>query len=138
MLGNRLYLELLFVGAILLTILFFNNIFLYKQKLSERVSLMLIFGIVMSISEIVWTMCEIYRDPTLRWLHYLGAISYCIDAVVFSAILNRYLLERMGIRFTKPALIVVYFLPVAANTLLSLTTPLTHLVLWLEIGRAHV
>lgn len=53
MIEQRLYLELLFVGAILLLILFVNNIFLYKQKLKDRISLMLIFAIAMSICEIL-------------------------------------------------------------------------------------
>lgn len=137
MLGERLYLELLFVGAILLGILFINNIFLYKQKLRDRVSLMLIFGVVMSVAEIIWTMCEIQQNPSLRALHYIGAICYLVGAVIFSAILNRYLLERMGIRFSKLALILVYIVPVAVNTLLSLTTPLSHLIFWINEAGAE-
>lgn len=132
MLGEHLYLELLFVGAILLGILFINNIFLYKQKLSDRVSLLLIFGVVMSIAEIIWTVCEIKADPALCGLYYVGAIGYLIGAVFFSSILNRYLLERMGIRFSKTARSIIYFLPVAVSTVISLSTPLTHLILWLD------
>ena len=139
MLGERLYLELLFVGAILLGILFINNIFLYKQKLRDRVSLMLIFGVVMSVAEIIWTMCEIQHNPSLRAIHYVGALGYCIGAVIFSAILNRYLLERMGIRFSKIALIIIYVVPFAVVVLLSLSTPLSHLMIWLdESGAEHV
>ena len=132
MIENRLYLELLFVGAILLGILFFNSIFLYKQKIRDRISLMLIFGIAMSISEIIWTFCEINLNPGLYWLFYVSVCGYCIAFVIFSAILNRYLLERMGIRFQKRGLILIYLVPVVVFTLLCLSTPFSHLVVWLD------
>ena len=46
---NGLYQELLFVAMILLGILFFNNFVLYKQKLKDRLSRMLLFAVVMLI-----------------------------------------------------------------------------------------
>ena len=45
---NGLYRELLFIAIILLCILFFNNFVLYKQKLKERLSLMLLSAVAMS------------------------------------------------------------------------------------------
>ena len=58
----RLYLELLFVGFVLLSILFINNIFLYKQKITDYISLMLIFGIAMSAFEIIWTILDAFPN----------------------------------------------------------------------------
>ena len=132
MIEQRLYLELLFVGAILLLILFINNIFLYKQKLKDRISLMLIFAIAMSVCEILWTVCVIVHDPGLNWLLYISVYGYYIAFVVFAAILNWYLIDRIGIRLKKNGLLVVYALPVAVFALLCLTTHMSQLVLWVD------
>ena len=42
----------------MLAIMYVNSIFLYKQKLTDRVSLMLSFALAMSLSEIGWVICE--------------------------------------------------------------------------------
>ena len=50
--------ETLLVSAILMAILIANNIFLYKQKIKDSISLMLIFGIAKCVFEILWTLFE--------------------------------------------------------------------------------
>ena len=55
--ANGLYLELLIVAMTLLSILFFNNLVLYNQKVFDLISLMLISGIAMCALEIAWTVC---------------------------------------------------------------------------------
>ena len=50
---NGLYRELLFVAMILLGILLINNLILYKQKLKDRLSLMLLFAVIMCGFEIL-------------------------------------------------------------------------------------
>ena len=57
-LNEKLYLELLIVGFVLLTMMLVNNIFLYKQKIKDLVSFMLIFAIAMSTFEIIWMRSE--------------------------------------------------------------------------------
>ena len=71
---DRLYLELLFVGAILLIILLVNNILLYKQKITDYISLMTIAGIVMCAFEIAWTMVE--KHPEINTLAYIAGCGY--------------------------------------------------------------
>ena len=51
---NGLYLELLFVALILLSILFINNIVLYKQKLKDRISVMLLTALALGAFEILY------------------------------------------------------------------------------------
>ena len=67
---NGLYRELLFVAMILLGILLINNLILYKQKLKDRLSLMLLFAVIMCGFEILWTFCD--GHPRLEALTYIG------------------------------------------------------------------
>ena len=64
----KLYLELLFVGFILMTMLFANNIFLYKQKITDRISAMLIAGMFMSAFEIFWSFCD--GDVNMKMMNF--------------------------------------------------------------------
>lgn len=81
---NALYLELLFVAVILIGILFINNIVLYKQKLKDRISIMLLTSVVLGCFEILWAFCD--GRPNLRALTYIGACSYMILFVIFTEI----------------------------------------------------
>lgn len=132
MIALNLYLALLSVGLILLVILFINNISLYKRKLKDRISLLLIFGIAMSLFEILWSVCGMLSDPKLSWLYYTSVIGYSGAFMIFAAILNLYLVNRMGIQVRKPVFFLVYVLVPAVVILLYLTTPLTHLLVWVD------
>ena len=59
---NGLYLEMLFVAVILLSILFINNIVLYKQKLRDRISVMLLTAVILGCFEILWALCDGPQD----------------------------------------------------------------------------
>ena len=89
---NGLYLELLFIAVILLGILFINNIVLYKQKLKDRISVMLLTAVVLGCFEILWTLCD--GNPHLTALTYIGACGYMLLFVIFTVLLNRYILNR--------------------------------------------
>ena len=69
---NGLYLEMLFVAVILLGILFINNIVLYKQKLRDRISVMLLTAVILGCFEILWALCD--GNPKLTALTYIGAM----------------------------------------------------------------
>lgn len=130
MVTARLFLVLLFVAAMLLGILLFNNIFLYKQKVTQHISLMLIYGVIMCFLEIVWTLTE--WNPELAALAYIAAGGYGIALVIFADYLNLYLLDRLGIKPSKKWLIVCYILPAAAIALLYITAPWTKFVFWVD------
>ena len=85
---DGLYKEVLFVAMILLSILLVNNLVLYKQKLKDRLSLMLLNAVIMCAFEIVWVFCE--KHPNLRVLTYIGACGYTISFVTLTAFLNSY------------------------------------------------
>lgn len=129
MVTDQLFLELLFVAAILLGILLFNNIFLYKQKVTQHISLMLIYGVAMCALEIMWTLID--GHPELRTLAYIAVGGYSISFIIFAVYLNLYLLDRIGIRPSKICLIVCYIFPAAAIALLCITTPWTRFMFWI-------
>lgn len=130
MIATRLFLELLAVAAILLGVLLVNNIFLYKQKISDLISLMLISGIAMCAMEIVWALID--GKPELRTFAYISVCCYSVAFIIFAAFLNLYLLDRLGIRPGKIQLFLFYGLPTAATALLCATTPWTQLMFWVD------
>ncbi len=122
---DGLYREMLFVAMILLGILLINNLVLYKQKLKERHSLMLLMAVIMCCFEILWSFCD--DHPRVRALTYIGACGYMITFVIFVAMLNRYILNRFD-RLPKGKLLnmLLYIIPVGIFSLMCVTTPWTH------------
>ena len=120
-----LYLELLVVAVILIGILFINNIVLYKQKLKDRISVMLLTSMILGCFEILWASCE--EHPDLRALTYIGACGYMILFVIFTVLLNRYILFRFDrLPKSKWATILFYIVPPLIFSVLCITTPWTH------------
>ena len=130
MIANRLFLELLSVAAILLSGLLVNNIFLYKQKITDLISLMLISGIVMCAFEIAWSVID--GHPKLTVLAYIVVDAYSIAFLIFAAFLNLYLLDRLSIYPKKVPFIIFYIVPIAIVSLLCITSPWTHLMFWVD------
>ena len=122
---NGLYRELLSVAMILLGILLINNLVLYKQKLKDRLSLMLLFAVVMCGFEILWTFCD--GHPQLKVLTYIGSCGYMITFVIFVEILNRYILNRFDrLPKAKWMNVLFYIVPIGVFSLLCVTTPWTN------------
>ena len=122
---DGLYRELLFIAMILLGILLINNLVLYKQKLKERISLMLLFAVIMCCFEILWSFCD--GHPQLKALTYIGACGYMIAFVIFTAILNQYILNRFDrLPNSKLLNILLYIVPIGIFSLMCVTTPWTH------------
>ena len=99
---------------------------LYKQKVTDYISLMTIAGIVMCAFEIAWMVAE--KHPELNTFAYVTGCGYCISFVVFVALLNLYLVNRFGIKINKRRLIIGYIIPITAFALICISTPWTHLV----------
>ena len=132
MIADRLFLELLFVAAALLGILLINNIFLYKQKLNNLISLMLISGIAMCGFEIMWSLVDGHAN--LRIPAYVAICCYCVAFLVFGVIINLYLMDRIGIRLGKIRYIIFYAVPVSLISLLCITSPWSHLLFLVDEG----
>ena len=122
---NGLYRELLFIAVILIGILFINNIVLYKQRLKDRISVMLLTAVALGCFEILWSFCE--GHPERKALTYIGACGYMILFVIFTVLLNRYILFRFD-RLPKSrwSTILFYIAPPVIFSILCITTPWTH------------
>ena len=130
-LADRLFMETLLVSAILMAILIANNIFLYKQKIKDSISLMLIFGIAKCVFEILWTVFD-KNSKVPNVLKYTSAGGYCVAFLILAVYLNRYLIERFGIKMKKIWIVICYAIPVAVFALISITTPWTGLLFWVN------
>ena len=78
---DGLYRMHLIIAMILLGILLLNNILLYKQKVRDTMSLMIISSVVMCAFEMVWELCDGHRD--LSALTYAGGIGYTMSFVSY-------------------------------------------------------
>lgn len=130
---DGLYRLLLFTAMILLFILLYNNIVLYRRKLSDLFSLMLMASAAMCTFELLWDYFDGHTD--LKALTYIGACGYVISFVAFATILNRFFLEQfeLGIR-NKLLCVLLYDVPNIAFFLLCATTPWTGLVFRVDEG----
>ena len=127
---DRLFLVLMFTVAILMSIMFVNNIFIYKQKIKDFVSLMLISGIAAAVLEMLLI---IVKDrPELNMYIHIIYCSYAISYLAYCALINRYLLDRMGVRFKKKRDIICFLTPLVICTLFAVTTQWTRLMFWVD------
>ena len=81
---HRLYLELLFVGLVFLLIMLINNLFLYKQKLKDKISFMLIAGIATNVFEIIWSIFENNEGFWMITITYVAISCYVISFLIFA------------------------------------------------------
>jgi hypothetical protein len=127
---------LLFSGTILLLILGINNIFLYKQKLTDRITQMLFFAMIMVLAEIGWSYLD--GNQSLRVLTFLSLFSYSVAFVLFAALLDWYSIERFGVRFKRLHILIFYGIPVALFVLICVTTQWTGLAFHVDAeGYSH-
>ncbi len=128
---NNLYLEMLIAAMILLGILLYNNLVLYRQKLRDALSLMLIFAIAMCAFEILWEICS--GHPSLKFLTYLGGCGYVMLFLMFGIYYNRYILDQFGLLPNKIwQNMLLYIVPFGAMLLLCVTTPWTRWLIWVD------
>ena len=126
----RLYMELIFAAAVVLAILFVNNIFLYKQKITNHISLMVLSTIVMCGAEILWALFE--GHPELTVASYIVAGVYYVAFLLFAIFFNRYFLSRFDIQPNKIVTTIIYILPLMVTALICITTPGTRLAFWVD------
>lgn len=125
--ADGLYIMHLIIAMILLGTLLFNNIMLYKQKIRDTMSLMLISSVVMCAFEILWDLCD--GHPALSALTYAGGTGYAMSFVAFGVFFNRYFLERYDMTPEKRWQNILYYTVFpAAFFVICLTTPVTKLL----------
>ena len=124
---DDLYRELLFTALILLLILLYNSLVLYKRALNDRLSLMLLAAASMCIFELLWDYCDGHLN--LAALTYIGGCGYVLSFILFGVTFSRFFLERFGLLPRRKWLNeLIYRIPVVFFFLLCITTPLTRLL----------
>ena len=126
----RLYMELIFAAAVILAVLLVNNIFLYKQKITNLISLMVLSAFVMTCAEILWAVFE--GHPELAVPSYIAAGIYNVTLTLFAVFFNQYYLSRFDLHPGKVVSAIIYGLPVIAVALVCITTPWTRLAFWVD------
>lgn len=124
---DGVYYILLLAGVMLLLILLVNNFVIFRRKLKDDISLMLIACFVTNVFELFWEMSEnIFKNSALT---YTFAILYVIFFLIFASIFNHFFLKNFNyLPKKKWALGLLYILPNLAYFVLSVTTPWTGLI----------
>lgn len=119
-----LFWQMLVIAMIILCILLLNNMVLYRQKLKDHLSLMLISAVVMCMFEFCWDFCD--GRPGLEGALYFGCCGYVMSFVAFSIQLNKYMLEKFDRTISdKWAGALFYKVPPGLLLLACITTPWT-------------
>ena len=124
---DSLYRELLITAMILFAIVLYNNLALYKRKVRDPLSLMLLSGMVMCAFELLWEFCDGHTD--LSALLYIGGCGYTIAFLIYGTNFNYFFLNRFGIIPNKKWFsILFYVFPNVMFFMICASTPWTHLI----------
>ena len=130
-LANKLFIELDVTAIILMLIMLYNNIVLYKSKINDLLTLIVIFTMIMSISDIVVNMVQSVTG--LQWISYISEGIDTIMSVAIGAILLRYVMIRVGCDVKhKWQKIVLFYIPNLLVFILCVTTPWTRLIYYVD------
>ena len=128
---DNLFRELLWFSFFLLIIMLYNTLVLYRRKISDRLSLMMLAAVIMCAFELLWEYCD--GKPQLAALLYIAGGGYVIFFLAFGACLNWFFMDRFGLMPNKSWLcILLYGVPIAIFVLLCASTPWTRLVFWID------
>lgn len=128
---DNLYRELLFGALFLLIILLYNSLVVYKRKLSDSLSLMLIAVTSMCAFEILWEYCDGHKS--LYVFSYIGGCGYTIAFLFFAISLSRFFFEQLDMSPNSKLLLALFYKgPFVIFGLVCVTTPWTHLLFWVD------
>ncbi len=120
--ADSMLIELITVSIILMLQMLYNNIVVFKKKISDNLSVMLIFCIAMTLFDHIWTVND--GRPGAYVINYTGAIGYAFSEFVVMQRINRYFLEKLNIRIRSGRVFfLIYYLPLIIISLLLVTTP---------------
>lgn len=130
-LADNLYIELVVTAVILMFIMLYNNIVLYKIKFNDLLTQIVIFTIILCASDIVINMVH-YRAE-LVWLNYISESVFTIASLAVGAILLRYVMVRLGCDVKHIwQTIVLFYIPNLFMFILCASTPWTNLLYYMD------
>ena len=130
-LADNLYIELVVTAVILMLIMLYNNIVLYKIKFNDLLTQIVIFTIILCVSDIVINMVQ-YRAE-LAWLNYISESVFTIASLAVGAILLRYVMVRLGCDVKHIwQKIALFYIPNLFMFILCASTPWTKLLYYMD------
>ena len=124
---ETLFVELSLFSILLLLFLLYNNIALYKISIKDKLSIVLVATIVLSIFEWIWHYVD--GNVNLRALNYACADVYAVGLIFAVSMFALFSLECFKLKLSSKRMYALFFaVPPALTTLLCVTTPWTGLV----------
>ncbi|MBQ3426544.1 MAG: serine/threonine-protein phosphatase [Clostridia bacterium] len=130
-LADSLYIELVATAIILMLISLYNNIVLYKIKLNDLLTLIVIFTIIVCIADIV--IDQVQGKAGMQWLTYMAECTSTVASVAVGAIFLRFVMIRLGFDITRKwQKIILFYIPNLFLFILCVTTPWTSLIYYID------
>ena len=128
---DKLYIELVVTAIVLMLITLYNNMILYKIKIDDLLTQIVIFTMIVCAADLAINM--VYKKPGLVWLNYLSESVFTISSLAVGAILLRYIMVRLDCDVRqKWQKVVLFYIPNAFMFLLCMTTPWTKLFYYMD------
>ncbi|MBO6214703.1 MAG: serine/threonine-protein phosphatase [Lachnospiraceae bacterium] len=130
-LTESVFFMLFFVVLVLYVIMLYNNIILYKHKLNDSISIMLIFGAVEHITAYIARFVEGVAE--LKRINLIMEAGYSLCVIVSIMTLCRFTLENLNINFPMKRLEwIIFRLPMMVITACIIATPFTGLFFYVD------
>ena len=130
---ETIFAELSLFSILLLLFLLYNNIALYKISIKDKLSIVLVTTIVLSIFEWIWHYVD--GNANFRVLSYICADVYSVCLMIAVSMFTLFSLERFELNFNPKKLNALFLVtPTILTLLLCLTTPWTGLVYSVDEG----
>ncbi|MCR5234529.1 MAG: serine/threonine-protein phosphatase [Lachnospiraceae bacterium] len=126
-----IHIELPVTATIIMSILIYNDLFIYKRSIRENISVMLFFGMFIGIFETMWVCAD--GNPSMRHLGYLSAVGYGITLFYFVLNFNRFFIGFFNLLPKNKLLIFLYYhLPSIIFSVLCISTPWTNILFFVD------
>ena len=130
-LADKLYIELGIISVILMFIMLYNSIVLYKIKFKDLITQLVVVAMIICISEVVVDMVQF--KPGLQWISYISECAATIGCVIIGAVLLKFVMARLGFDIKSKWLnTLLFYIPVSVMFILCATTPWTKLVYYVD------
>ena len=130
-LSDSLYVELVVTAVILMLISLYNNFALYKTKISDLLTQIVIFTTIMCISDIVIN--SVLDRPGLQLLAYIGEGTSTVASVAVGAIFLKYVMVRLDCDVKRKwQRVMLFYIPNLFMFILCATTPWTRLIYYVD------
>lgn len=125
--AETLFIEVSLFSTLLLVFLLYNNVVLYKMNLKDKLSVVLISSIALSVFDGIWHFADKFIE--FRLLNYTCAYVYAIGLILATSMFAQFSFERFELTLSSKKMYALLFVaPTVLIVLLCFTTPWTDLI----------